>query len=299
LALDADIEDMSKDFQDYYALLEVDATATASQLKGAWKRLARENHPDRNPQDPLATERFKTLHLAWRTLSDPLLKSRYDRLYARRKRPSVFWRSRSRTRGARQPEPTRRDPKKGTTPFRPKPQAQAGLDVHHRVTLSFAELKRSCRLSLQLPHLARALEVSLPADKWPLQRFILRGKGLPGQFGGRAGRLILELHPQLSKAWSLKRRELSCRIHLKISEQLLGSQRQILLPDGRALQLLLPPSARVGQCLRLPKRGLQDIEGYGDLLLHLDGLPLPEILLRPTQQLRSLLRRIRSKVSKG
>lgn len=64
--------------QDYYQILGLPQTATSAQIRAAFKRLAMQYHPDRNPNNPIAEEIFKQVNEAYHVLSDPLKKSRYD-----------------------------------------------------------------------------------------------------------------------------------------------------------------------------------------------------------------------------
>jgi molecular chaperone DnaJ len=64
---------------DYYKTLEVDKKASAEEVKKAYRKLARRFHPDRNPDDPKAEERFKEIQEAYDVLSDPEKRKRYDR----------------------------------------------------------------------------------------------------------------------------------------------------------------------------------------------------------------------------
>ncbi len=66
--------------RDYYNVLGLSRSATPEQVKRAYRRLAMRWHPDRNLGDPVAERRFKEVHAAYRVLSDPLERERYDRL---------------------------------------------------------------------------------------------------------------------------------------------------------------------------------------------------------------------------
>ena len=70
---------MSTQIKDYYQILEIPEQATGEQVKKAYRMLALEHHPDRNPNDPHSEERFKEITEAYGVLMDPLKRREYDR----------------------------------------------------------------------------------------------------------------------------------------------------------------------------------------------------------------------------
>ena len=64
--------------ENYYAVLEVEKTATKKEIKKSYYRLAKKYHPDHNPDDPKAAERFKLVGEAYRVLSDDVARADYD-----------------------------------------------------------------------------------------------------------------------------------------------------------------------------------------------------------------------------
>lgn len=81
---------MAVKFQDYYQTLEVPRNATEQELRKAFRRLARKYHPDVNPKDKTAEEKFKQVNEAYEVLSDPEKRKKYDRLGANWKSGSDF-----------------------------------------------------------------------------------------------------------------------------------------------------------------------------------------------------------------
>ncbi len=87
------------EYKDYYKILGVSKNATEKEIKKAYRKLARQYHPDANPNDPKAEEKFKEINEAYEVLSDPEKRKKYDQFGAQWKnftgaggRPEDFWR---------------------------------------------------------------------------------------------------------------------------------------------------------------------------------------------------------------
>src|SRR4051812_41666284 len=86
---------MATQFQDYYAVLGVPKTATEKQIRSAYRKLARQHHPDVNPDNKDAEDKFKIINEAYEVLSDPEKRKKYDELGARWKEYEQWERARA------------------------------------------------------------------------------------------------------------------------------------------------------------------------------------------------------------
>lgn len=131
--------------RDYYEVLELNTTATEEEIKKAYRKLARKWHPDVNPGEPDAVEKFKEVQNAYETLSDPVKKSRYD---LGRNRASMNFRTRSpRPKQSAKPsshfEEVFEEYFGGNSTFR-------GRNIQVRVEIDFVQAYTGCTKSIKI-----------------------------------------------------------------------------------------------------------------------------------------------------
>lgn len=170
---------------DYYETLGVRAHATPDEIAQAYRRLAREVHPDTHPEDAFAEERFKRLGEAHDVLSDPARRRLYDRVRERSGGGDERNHSGHQTRGNRPPGPRR------------------GRDVVVTVTLSPGETMYGGTLSVAVPGRGE-VQIAVPPPVRAGARFRLPGLGKSGQAGGPPGDVVIVLRippPPVLRSW--------------------------------------------------------------------------------------------------
>lgn len=257
-------------YKDYYAALGVPRDADADTIKKAYRKLAREHHPDVS-SDAGAEARFKEVAEAYATLKDPEKRTAYDQLGARRSgeefSPPPQWqhdfagsdaeladllaalaRGHGRRAGAR------------TVPLR-------GRDYEASVRLGLEDAHRGATVNLDVEHEdgARTLAVTVPAGVTEGQRLRLRGKGGPGRHGGPAGDIYLHITLAPHPVFRPDGHDLVFDLALAPWEAALGAEIEVPTLDGPVL-LTVPHGTQSGRKLRLRGRGLANGHGgRGDL----------------------------------
>lgn len=275
-------------FKDYYAALGVPRDADAEAIKKAYRKAARQHHPDVS-KDPGAEARFKEVAEAYATLKDPEKRAAYDQLGKRRSgedfTPPPHWQQEfaggegfgfedldladlmAAFAGSQRRGGGARAGRAHTVPLR-------GRDFEATIRLSLEDAHRGTTVSLDVEHEdgARTLAVTVPAGLTEGQRLRLRGKGGPGHHGGPAGDIYLHITLAPHPVFRVDRHDLYFDLSLAPWEAALGAEVQVPTLDGPVV-LTVPQGTQSGRKLRLRGRGLATGHGgRGDLyaIAHID-----------------------------
>ncbi|MFQ3623270.1 MAG: J domain-containing protein [Acetobacteraceae bacterium] len=284
--------------KDPYATLGVPRTATAEEIKAAYRRLAKKLHPDLNPGDRSAEARFKDISAAYDLLSDPEKRRRFDagELDAEgQERPrGPFFRDQAGA-GATRRRAGRRDAPSGLEDlFEDLFGAAAagegirlpGGDLRLSLRVPFLDAVNGATARVALPT-GETVDLRIPPGAEDGSVLRLRGKGLPGLGGGPPGDALVELsvepHPLFIRDGDTIRYELP----VTLAEAVLGGRVEAPTPAGPVM-LTVPPGSNAGTVLRLRGRGVARADGTrGDCLVALK-LVLPP---KPDPALEEFLRR--------
>lgn len=285
------------DEPDLYAALGVARTASEDEIRKSYRRLARQYHPDVNPNDKSAEDRFKEISYAYDVLSDAEKRARYDEFGAaslqqgfdpEQARAYQRWSA-----GARR-SPDHQEPGEeidleelfGRLGGRPGGGGFGGLggfarrrrrgrDAQAEVTVDFLDAVLGRELRLEVPGRG-ALRVRIPAGAADGTRVRLAGQGEPGAADTPPGDLYLTLRVRPHPFFRREGDDLSLELPVTVPELVLGAAIEVPTPDGVAT-VRVPPHSRPGQRLRLRGKGAarRGSTERGDLYLRL-VVELPE-----------------------
>ncbi|MEB3212818.1 MAG: DnaJ C-terminal domain-containing protein [Leptolyngbyaceae bacterium] len=310
------------DFKDYYSVLQVDKSASADDIKRAYRKLARQWHPDMNPGDAVAEARFKEVNEAYEVLSDPEKRKKYDQF-------GQYWKQAG-TGGAGWPGGAAeadfgrydsfdefinellgrfgggtpggfgtaggyRTGRRGRSPgfstgfedfgFNTS-TSTAGQDIESPIQLSYSEAFHGVQQRLSLG--SEIIDVRIPPGVKPGSRIRLRGKGQMNPYNRQRGDLFLIVELTNHPVFTFENETLTCEIPVAPDEAVLGGSVDVPTPDG-TVTMNIPAGVRSGQTLRLRGKGWPIPKGgRGDQFVR--------IVITPPKQLTDLEREYYEKI---
>lgn len=260
---------------DPYEALGLSKTASAEEIKKAYRKLVRTSHPDLHPDDPGAEARFKAISAAHEVLSNPETRARFDAgeidgLGAERP-PRQYYRDFAETsdnayqqRRGFGPgvDPSdifaeilrNRGRASGGDPFGGQGFASAGPDLRYTLEVGFLDAVRGAETRITLPD-GHTLAVKIPQGTEDGQTLRLRGKGSPGFGGGPAGDALITLTVRPHPVFRREGDDILLTLPITVDEAVLGGKVTAPTIDG-PVGLTIPKGASSGRILRLRGRGV-------------------------------------------
>ena len=301
------------DFRDYYQLLNVAGDATQDEIKQAFRKLARKYHPDVNPGNQGAEEKFKQIGEAYEVLSDPETRFKYDQFGRYWNQDNDFgvdlrrrWPAVPRVDFSQFPDfDTFVDDLLGKSPPSSGPEPDhasaewSGDDVATAAPPRSRSRPRNIEANLAVPlekaysgglerirlEDGRAIEIDMPRGLVTGQQIRLRNQGIDG------GDLYLKIEVPPHRFFKLDGNDIYCRLPVTPAEAALGAAVEVPTLDGR-VTMNLPLAVQYGQRLRLAGKGYPDELGQrGDQIIEIE-LVLPEQLAEEERSLYEQLYRV-------
>jgi len=273
---------------DLYKELGVSRNASPDEIKKAYRKLAAQLHPDKNPGDKKAEARFKAVNRAHQVLSDPEKRKIYDEfgeeglregfdVQAARAYRSGFG-GRARARGG---SVNVEDLFGGGGGFgdlfgdlfggggrarRGGAASMKGSDVASEVSIDFVSAIKGAELRLRLQDGGDEVTVRVPAGAGDGDKVRIPGHGQPGPFGGPPGDLILSIRVQPHPFFDREGLDLYLDLPITIGEAYHGAKVRVPTPDGH-VTLSVPKRAQSGQVARLKGKGVKRKNESGDLFV--------------------------------
>ena len=286
--------------EDPYKVLGVKPDASEEDIRKAYRELAKKLHPDLNPGDRAAEERFKQVTAAYDLLRDPEQRARYDRgeidaSGAERPQQRYYRHYADAEAGDRYRSQAgfsdfgdifadlfgeRREG--ATRGFRLR-----GADVRYQLEIDFLEAVNGTRKRVTMPD-GKTLDISIPAGLRDGQSLRLAGQGEPGIGGGPPGDAYVEVHVRPHPLFERRGNDIHMELPISLAEAVLGGRVHVPTPTGR-VAMTIPKGSNTGSTLRLKGKGVPDPRGRtaGDLLVKLKVV-LPD---KPDAELEEFVER--------
>lgn len=309
------------EYKDYYKILGVEKTATQDEIKKAYRKLAMKYHPDRNPGNKVAEEKFKEITEANEVLSDPDKRKKYDTLGAN-------WKQYQHTGGQGFNDfftnfgTGRREPGSGSSyeftgnindifgglgggfsdffesffggrgsGFAGKTQQQkTAVDVEAYLNISLEDAFNGAEKTINVD--GKRLKIKVNPGTKDGQKLRLKGLGKSKIAGGTKGDLYLNIHVLRHPFYEIKDNELYYNLDVDLYTAVLGGKENIRTLDGKTISINIPEGTESEKKLRLKGLGLIENGIRGDLFIDVH-VTVPKNLNKEERELFKKLKTLR------
>lgn len=280
--------------EDYYHTLEVSRSSSQEEIQKAYRKLARKYHPDLNPDDKTAKEKFQKVQAAFDVLNDPKKRELYDRYGSSFESMGAggpgggrtTWSSTGQPGGTAEDvdfsqffgERFGADPSggfadifrqfrragAGGTARRPGPTAGTrGADITHTLPVPFVTSILGGEAQVQVHRSSGKMEtisVKIPAGIEDGKKIRLRGQGEPSPLGGPPGDILITIKVQPHACFERRGKNLHVVVPVSLAEAVLGAKVDVPTPKG-TVSLRVPPETSSGTKLRIKGLGVAPAKG--------------------------------------
>lgn len=263
--------------KDYYQVLGVTKSVTQDEIKTAFKKLARKYHPDVNPGDKAAEDKFKEISEAYEVLGDDKKRKQYDQFGSfdfggggpQNPYSQNYWQS------VNFNDVDLNDifgdifgfggPKRGRKAGRVnydfgsgRQRTRDGADIHWNLPIDFLDAATGCEKQILLTD-GKKVKVKIPAGVTTGSKIRLSGKGNPGIAGGAEGDLIIETTVNFHPYFNRDDDDIHLDVDITLLEALRGAKIQVPTITG-SVELKIPAGSQSGQKLRLKGKGVPNLK---------------------------------------
>ncbi len=258
--------------EDLYAVLGVSKQASSDEVRKAYRELAKKNHPDLNPGDRAAEERFKKISSAFTLLGDEEKRGKYDRgeidASGQERPPEGMYRQYADS-ASGHPYQSRSGyadfadlggafsdlfGDRGRGAGRGGMPRMRGQDVRYHLTVDFMESVTGVKKRVTMPD-GKGLDISVPAGLSDGQSLRLKGKGMEGLGGGPSGDALIEIKVTPHAFFRREGFDIHMDLPICLSEAVLGAKIKAPTITGE-VSLSVPKSSSSGKVLRLKGKGI-------------------------------------------
>ena len=267
-------------FKDYYKILGLpNSNVTTEQIKQAYREQAKKYHPDINTTSNFSEERFKDINEAYKTLSNTSTRRKYDKMWnsrigkkqknrgqAKKEKKSAFAEFFQMFFGEiKNNKAKSEDINGGKAPIK-------GENIETEITVSIFDAFYGVEKKLALRAVngkMREFNIKIPAGIRNEEKIRLMGQGKPGENGGKDGDLLVRIHIENDKKFTLNGVDLIKNLYVTPWEAALGTKLNISSIDEEIL-LYIPQGTQCGESLKLKEKGYLDGKGgRGDLIINI------------------------------